>query len=158
MNFSDISNSSQKRYSGELKLVLAGKNVIEIPEDERIIYLGFVNEEEKMTLLRNSVALVMPSKLESLSIVLLEAWSQSVPVLVNEYCKVLAGQCKRSNGGLFYRDALEFSECLSLILKDRELNKILGIQGNRYYRENYCWEVIKTKYNKLLRDFFNSSS
>ncbi|MBU1627886.1 glycosyltransferase family 4 protein [bacterium] len=142
-----------KKHANDLKLLLVGKNVIDIPKDERIVYLGFVDEEEKMTLLSNSVALAMPSKLESLSMVLLEAWSLSIPTLVSEHCKVLAGQCKRSNGGLFYRDTLEFSECLSMLYEDRELNRILGQQGNKYFKENYSWDVIRGKYKKLLEGF-----
>jgi glycosyltransferase involved in cell wall biosynthesis len=143
-----------QKYSSNLKLLLAGKNVIDIPLDENIIHLGFIDDEEKITLLKNALALVMPSKLESLSMVLLEAWSQSIPVLVNEYCKVLHGQCKRSNGGLFYRDVMEFSECLSILNENYELNRILGQQGNRYYIENYSWDVIIGKYKKILYSFF----
>ena len=47
--------------------------------------------------------LVVPSPYESLSIVLLEAWNHGVPALVNARCKVLQGQVRRANGGLYYR-------------------------------------------------------
>ena len=67
-------NYYQKKYPETLKLVLAGKNVIDLPSDEAIQHVGFVSDSEKMILLENAVALVMPSKYESLSMVLLEAW------------------------------------------------------------------------------------
>jgi len=146
-----------RRYPGNLKLILAGKGVIKIPDDERISHLGFINESEKFGLIKNAVALVMPSRYESLSMVLLEAWSQSVPVLVNESCKVLKGQCLRSNGGLYYTGILEFAECLSLLNENRELSRILGRQGNNYYRENYNWVTIKRKYKDLIHAFLESS-
>jgi glycosyltransferase involved in cell wall biosynthesis len=136
-----------------LKLVLAGKNIIEIPKLNELIYLGVISEYDKFELIKNAIALVMPSRLESLSMVLLEAWSCSVPVLVNENCRVLAGQCKRSNGGLFYRDMLEFCECLNFLREDVRCRQILGKQGNRYFLENYTWDKIKEKYHRIIDNF-----
>ena len=46
----------------------------------------------------------MPSFYESLSMVTLEAWALGKPVLANALCDVLKGQCRRSNGGLYYRE------------------------------------------------------
>ena len=46
----------------------------------------------------------MPSYLESLSMVALEAWAMGKPVLANAKCDVLQGQCLRSNAGLFYEN------------------------------------------------------
>ena len=129
--------------------------MIQIPDIEGIEHVGFIKEDEKAALLSHAVALVMPSRFESLSIVVIEAWSHSIPVIVTEYCKVLVGQCKRANGGLFYRDVLEFSEALSLIHEDQETRRILGQQGNRYYKENYDWSVIKNKYNNMIKNFLN---
>ena len=42
----------------------------------------------------------------------LEACALGVPVLANARCKVLMGQCLRSNGGLFYHGYAEFAEAL----------------------------------------------
>ena len=55
----------------------------------------------------------MPSPYESLSVITLEAWKLGVPVLANARCRVLAGQCRRSDGGLFYEGYAEFAEALS---------------------------------------------
>ena len=76
----------------DVDLVLAGKAVMEIPAHPRIRHVGFVSEPEKVALLRASRALVMPSRFESLSIVMLEAWKLGVPVLANARCRVLLGQ------------------------------------------------------------------
>ena len=58
----------------------------------------------------------MPSFYESLSMVTLEAWALGRPVLANARCDVLQGQCRRSNGGLFYATYGEFREALMLLL------------------------------------------
>ena len=59
--------------------------------------------------------LIMPSYLESLSMVALEAWALGKPVLANARCDVLQGQCIRSNGGLYYDELPEFVETLRAI-------------------------------------------
>ena len=51
------------------------------------------------TLLAKARLLVVPSPFESLSMVLLEAWNQGLPALVNGRCRVLKGQVLRADGG-----------------------------------------------------------
>ena len=50
-----------------------GKTVMEIPERDDIISLGFVSEELKYNVMAGADALIMPSEFESLSIVVLES-------------------------------------------------------------------------------------
>ncbi len=113
----------------DVDLVLAGKAVIPVPDHPRIRHLGFVSEEEKVAALRQCRLLVMPSPYESLSIVTLEAWKLGVPVLANARCRVLMGQCLRSNGGLFYHGYAEFAEGLKILLEQPEVGQRLGRAG-----------------------------
>lgn len=132
------------------QLVLIGHAVLPIPEHPRIRYLGTVDEQDKYDALAAAELLVMPSFYESLSMVLLEAWALSKPVLVNGHCEVLEGQVVRSKGGLFYRDGDEFCEALRLLLSDRRLRESCGARGRTYYQNNYRWPVIERKYEGLL--------
>jgi glycosyltransferase involved in cell wall biosynthesis len=100
--------------------------------------------------LRQCVLLVMPSPYESLSVITLEAWKLGVPVLVNARCKVLAGQCLRANGGLFYHGYAEFAEGLRLLLARPELAAALGGQGQSYVEREYSWETVEAKIEDLL--------
>jgi len=134
----------------DVELVLAGKAVIPIPDHARIRHVGFISEEEKLAALRQCRLLVMPSPFESLSLIVLEAWKLGVPVLANARCKVLAGQCLRSNGGLFYHGYAEFAEGLRLLLEQDELARSLGRQGQAYVDREYSWETIDAKLESLL--------
>lgn len=134
----------------ELKLVLLGKPVMKIPEHPDIICLGFVTEQDKYNALKASKILLMPSKYESLSIVLLEAWHCQKPVLVNGECDVLKGQCIRSNAGLWYENYEEFSECLNLLLADQHLRDQLGDKGRKFVDMHYSWDTIEKKYLDLI--------
>jgi glycosyltransferase involved in cell wall biosynthesis len=134
----------------DVDLVLAGKSVVSIPEHPRIRHVGFVTEEEKVAALRQCRLLVMPSPYESLSVITLEAWKTGVPVLANARCKVLVGQCLRSNGGLFYHGYAEFAEGLRLLLGQPGLAEALGRQGREYVDREYSWETIDAKMEALF--------
>ena len=134
----------------EVDLVLAGAPALPIPRHPQIRHVGFISEAEKVAALRQCRLLVMPSPYESLSIVTLEAWKMGVPVLANARCRVLMGQCLRSNGGLFYHGYAEFAEALRLLIDRPEAGEVLGRQGQRYVEEEYSWERVEQKVEDLL--------
>ena len=86
-----------------LKLVLVGKERMEIPRHPAIKSLGFVSEEDKASALRAATALVTPSPYESLSMVTMEAGLCGKPVLVSQDCEVLARYVEESGAGLAYQ-------------------------------------------------------
>jgi glycosyltransferase involved in cell wall biosynthesis len=131
-------------------LVLAGHQVLDIPVHPKIRYVGYVTDEEKSALLRGAAVVIMPSALESLSILVLEAWSVGTPVLVNARCRVLEGQCRRSNGGLYYRDLAEFAAMLRLLTTDASLRHVLGESGRAYVAGEYSWAIAAERTEALL--------
>jgi glycosyltransferase involved in cell wall biosynthesis len=134
----------------DVDLVLAGRSVVPIPDDPHVRHVGFITEEEKVAALGQCALLVAPSPFESLSVITLEAWKLGVPVLANARCKVLMGQCLRSNGGLFYHGYAEFAEGLRLLIEDRALAERLGGQGRSYVEREYSWETIDAKMDDLF--------
>jgi glycosyltransferase involved in cell wall biosynthesis len=138
----------KRRVPGPLRLVLIGRASMPIPADPDIVALGFVSEAEKWSALAACRALVMPSDFESLSIVLLEAWSVRRPVIVNAGNAVLVGQTRRANGGVAYRSALEFGLAAQALAGD--LGDVLGIAGSRFVEERYAWPRIADAYDAVL--------
>jgi len=131
-------------------LVLAGPANMPIPEHPRIKALGYVSDEVRTALLHHAHAIVIPSPYESLSIVLLEAWNHAVPALVNGRCKVLAGQVRRANGGLYYRSAFEFQEALTCLLTKADRRNALGRQGLAYVEREYRWPTVLARVEGVL--------
>jgi len=134
------------------RLALIGTPVLQIPEHPDIVHLGFVSEEEKYQALDACAMLVVPSRYESLCMVVLEAWGRNRPVLVNGHCPVLEGQVRRADGGLSYTTFEEFSHSLNLLLERPDLGQALGRQGNAYYLANYTWERVMGQYADLLAE------
>jgi len=133
-----------------LKLVLMGKPHIDIPDHSDIIPIGFVSEQDKYDALKAATIVVQPSKYESLSIIILEAWLMGTPVLVNGRCEVLKQQCRHSNGGLYYTSHAEFEANLTLLLNSPDLCDKLGQQGYQFTTQQYNWKNIIAKYKPLL--------
>jgi glycosyltransferase involved in cell wall biosynthesis len=139
-----------ERASSDVALVLAGPRVMHLPSYPWLHYLGFVDDRTKYDVFAASVAHVVPSPNESLSIAALEGWLAGRPLLANGRCEVLAGQCRRSNGGLYYTSFEEFREALDLLLTNEELSRRMGDLGRRFTRANYRWESVAQRWLALL--------
>jgi len=140
----------KKRNLGDLKLVLMGKPVMKIPKDPNIVCLGFISEEKKFIVMRDSVALVLASEYESLSIVVLESMALGRPVLVNGKSEVLKGHCIRSNAGLYFTSYFEFEFSLNYLLGHIEEYNIMSENAKKYVTANYRWEDIIQRICELI--------
>lgn len=141
----------ERPEAANLQLILIGNLSMKLPQAKDIRYLGFLGEDEKLAAMAAATAVVVPSRLESLSIVALEAFSVGTPVLVNGGSKVLVDHCRKANAGLFYADYDEFEEVLDLLLKEKALLRGMGRLGQRYIKENFGWEKLLAKYELALR-------
>jgi glycosyltransferase involved in cell wall biosynthesis len=131
-------------------LLLAGPAKLQVPSHPRIRALGYVSDGIRSALLTHARVLIVPSRYESLSIVLLEGWNHQVPALVNAHCRVLAGQVTRANGGLYYRSSAEFAEALTYLLTHERERQSLGRQGLAYVEREYRWPTVLERVERLL--------
>ena len=151
----DFFSQYKATHQTDLTMVLMGKAVMKLPDRPDIRMLGFVSDEDKINGMSASTILLMPSQMESLSIVTLEAWSVGTPVMVNGNCAVLRGHCLRSNGGLYYTCYDEFEACLDMLLENRNLAAALGKNGKQYIQQNYQWDIIDKKLMKIMEVVVN---
>ncbi len=106
------------RRRGTGTLVLAGKVQMDLRKRDDVLVLGRTSDTEKWSALAAADALVLPSHLESLGIVLLEAWQVGTPVLVPAWNAVTAGQVARAKGGLTYGSKDDFPDAFGALLAD----------------------------------------
>ena len=140
---------------GPQHLVVIGRANMNIPQSSNIHHLGFVDEATKWSAIAASQFLIMPSLYESLSMVLLEAWAVSKPVLVNGECEVLVQQCKKSNGGFYYNN-IEDYELHNEALFSEHYSYIMGMNGYNFVKKNYNWNNIEKQYNQLFELLISS--
>ena len=136
-----------------VQLVMAGFANMAIPSQPSIKCLGVVDDAMRETLLSRARLLVVPSPFESLSMVLLEAWNQGLPALVNGRCAVLHGQVVRANGGLSYRYPGEFAASLTYLLTHPDVARRLGRQGLAYIDREYRWPHVM----RTVEDFLTAT-
>lgn len=132
----------KKRNKKALKLVLMGKEVMEIPKMSDIISLGFVEDQDKFDGLAGCRFLVLPSQFESLSMVVLEAMALKKAVLVHANCEVVKEHCIISNGGLYYQNYFEFEGCINYLLGHEAECGLMGENGKKYVDKFYAWDAI----------------
>jgi len=140
----------QRETHGAATLALFGRSTMSFSENAHVRLMGVVPDGEKLAAIARARALIMPSRHESLSMVVLESWMMRRPVLVNGDCEVLRGQVLRANGGLYYRRYEEFAAAMDVLLGQPALADRLGAQGEAYFEANYAWERVMEKYERLL--------
>jgi glycosyltransferase involved in cell wall biosynthesis len=137
--------------SEALPLVLAGPIKMALPSHPGLRALGRVSDEIRDALMTHARALLMPSPFESLSLVVLEAWNRGTPVIVNARCRVLLGQVRRADGGLYYRASDDFTGAVQRLAGDPGLARTLGRQGLAYIDREYRWPLVMSRVEAILR-------
>lgn len=140
----------KQEKNNDVKLVLMGKTVMEIPERDDIISLGFVSEELKYNVMAGADALIMPSEFESLSIVVLESLALGVPVIVNGLCEVLKQHCVISRAGTYYTNYDKFANQLDDMVCDGGLREEMGKLGVQYVDRYYRWDKIIDSFSQMV--------
>jgi glycosyltransferase involved in cell wall biosynthesis len=140
----------KRRHPGPLTLALVGPVAATIEPHPDIVVTGVVSEADKWDLVRDAAVAVSPSALESFSLVVLEAWEKSVPVIVNATCDPTREHCERSGGGLWFGSYREFEGVLERLLADAPLRDRLGRRGRAYVDAYYQWPVLIARYARFL--------
>jgi len=141
----------KERHPGPLALVLVGP--LSDPEPAPhpdIVMTGAVSESDKWDIVRDALVSISPSALESFSLVVLEAWVDSVPVLVNGRCEPTREHCVRSGGGLWFSSFGEFEAVMERLVSDSGLRTILGQRGRHYVERRYAWPSLISRYATFL--------
>jgi glycosyltransferase involved in cell wall biosynthesis len=143
----------------EVELVLAGARVPmtdeverlldQLPEDhkQRIRSLDDVSEEEKHELLVSSSCLVLPSPIESLAIVLLEAWAHATPVVALDL-PALRTILEPGRDGLLVQPGQpqELAQALLTLLDDPSRAAVMGTMGRQKVARRFTWDRVAGAY------------
>lgn len=134
-----------------VQLVLVGQSVMAVPQHPRIVQTGFVSGAERDALVAGAAALVLASRYESLSMVVLEALLLHTPVIVNGACEVLADHIRLSAAGVAY----DGRRGLAAAMRDMAhlpsaQRQALGARGAAYVLEHYTWARVMAEYHRAI--------
>lgn len=142
----------KKHPNTRLQLVLSGPGIHSYNgRVDGVADLGLVSEGEKNALLKHCLALFQPSRNESFSRVIMEAWLFGKPVGVNKECPATGIAVKRSGGGWNAGNTSEWENLFSKI-DGLDPNTIAekGSRGRLFATENADWESVINRYENVL--------
>ena len=140
----------KERHPGPLALALVGPVSVDLPPHPDIVVTGAVAEADKWDILRDALVAISPSALESFSLVVIEAWVEKLPVLVNGSCGPTREHCERSGGGLWFTSYPEFEATLDRLVSDASLRAVLGSRGRAFVDRHFRWPVLVDRYDEFL--------
>ena len=136
---------------GDLRLVVAGDGPRRPPDHPAFDFRGSISEEEKRRLNASALALCQPSGNESFSLVIMESWLASRPVLVWSNCAVTSGHVERSKGGLWFASYGEFKEAVDWLKHNPSAAGQMGRNGREYVEQNYGWDRVFLRFSDTLK-------
>jgi glycosyltransferase involved in cell wall biosynthesis len=141
------------RHGIDMDLVTCGAGDINPPEAiaSRIVDLGSVSDAERDNAMAAAVAYVQPSKMESFSLTIMEAWLAGTPVLAVEGSEVVGWHCRRSGGGEIFSDAASLAAHLHRLVNEPEVRARMAELGRTYVLDNYVWPVVLDRMESDLR-------
>ncbi|NAZ35070.1 MAG: glycosyltransferase [Pyrobaculum sp.] len=111
--------------------------------DDKVHFLGFVDEETKIGAIDAATAVVIPSisnYVEVYPMAITEAWARGKPVIATKVGGIPYRVKHMGNGVLVPpRDPKALAEAIMLLANDKELAKKLGAEGRR---DVHTWEEI----------------
>jgi len=115
---------------------------------DRTHFAGFVDQETKSAFLSGCEFLVIPSRQEAMSIVVLEAAMASKPVLLTDQCGI--NEVEEQGGGFVVPATVEgLRNGLLKMYACRGFFVEMGAELNVFAEKNYAWEVITKKFTDL---------
>jgi len=145
------------KEGGNIRLTILGAGPFRPLEQPFFENMGFVSEKEKMETFASALALCQPSLNESFSITIMESWLAGRPVLVHGDCAVTRGHVRRSQGGLWFQTYEEFVQVVEWLRDYPLLASRMGQNGRQYVRDNYTWEVVIKRFERMVQQWGNEN-
>ena len=115
---------------------------------ERIHFIGFISGSEKDNLYKNADLLVIPSRSEAMSLVVLEAGLHGLESIFTDQCG-LNELSHRNLGKCVKVDSNEISNSIINHIKSKKTVKNLELID--YVSNNFNWDKISNKYIKVFK-------
>jgi len=163
----DAAKIIQKTYP-ECVFILAGKGpylsdykalVRQAGLENHMLFIGYVNEREKATLLRRCDMLIVPSSYEPFGIVAIEGMAAGKPVIASR-TGGLSSIINDGETGLVFDpgDVSGLSENISTLMEDPTLCAKLGEKALNEVKQKYNWEDVRDQTEAVYETTVTTSS
>ena len=141
-----IAGNDEEHFKPKLEVLAAKAGV-----SERIAFVGPVYGEDKVTLLRQALLLVVPSYSENFGNVVIEAMAAGCPVVVTP--EVGAADIVRESaaGAVLAGEPAILGAGIRDLICDSRILKSMGEKGREFVRHRYSWETISLQMEDVYR-------
>jgi glycosyltransferase involved in cell wall biosynthesis len=137
-----------RRQAPAARLVITGSAASVLQDG--VVVTGQLDEQSWRDALAAATVVVVPSTMESLSLLALEAWAAGKPCIVNAESAVLTGQARRSGGALTYKGISGLVTSALTLLGDGAHAARLGAAGRSYVVQRYSWDMVVEQLQSLI--------
>ena len=160
INIPDVQKKKQVVYVGRDSYE-KGIDILQGVEDKidaDVVYCTDLDWKDAMLKLKESSVIVIPSRVESLPQVIIEAFYLRVPVVVTDVGGVSEIVCNEKNGLLIHpEDPKALIDSVNRVLHDKKLACLLTDNGYQYVMNNLTWDVMLPRYVKFYEDLLTES-
>ena len=139
----------------KLSLVTMGVGDVRPPPEiaDRVLDVGFLPDQDRDDAFAAACAYLQPSRYESFSRTVMEAWLAGTMVVANGQSAVVRWHCERSDAGLVYDDDLELEQCLAFIADQPEEAARLASKGRHYVVDHYSWPGVLDRIEATIEEW-----
>lgn len=141
---------SYAQTAEDAALVLMGVKMMKLPDEPYMRLAGVLPERERMIAYEAADVTIAPASDDLLAQPLLESLAVGTPVLASAANAAAVEHCRRANGGLYYANRDEFGEAMRMVMTNSRLRQALGENGRRYVQQNYRWDSVLGRFDRLV--------
>ena len=156
-----------KKQEKEIKLIIVGGGpqqnkiqdmIINMNLENNVIIKGYVSSEEKIKLISESNAMLFPSTCEGFGLVILEAFSQSKPVLVSDI-RTMSDIIQTNKTGLIIdpHDESKWADAIIHLIKNPNISDEMGKAGYNELKIKYSQKLFYERLMKMYNDVLSKS-
>ena len=156
--YQTIIEASRKsnREGNKFNLVMIGRDEDKIRVSASdVIYLGEQPREVVLGALKECAGLITMSESESFGIVILEAWMQKKPVIINKRCQAFAELVQNNINGLLATEQ-DLREKMEYILENKTHAIQMALNGYKKVTTDYTWGSIALKFQDIFENLIKS--
>ena len=135
---------------GDTTLVLMGVKMMKVPDEPYLRQAGMLPDRERMVAYEAAEVTIAPGSDDPLALSVLESFAVGTPVLASARNEGAVEHCRRSGGGLYYRNRDEFVDALRMLMTRSKLREQIGESGRQYVRQYFRWDAVLGRFERLV--------
>jgi len=132
-----IAGSGEREYEAQVHDLVLAHGL-----QEKVIFTGFVQGQDKTDLLRDADVFVLPSYDENFGLAVIEAMAVGVPVVISNNVGIHHAVTEYGAGVVTACESGEITHALNNLLKHDSLRRTMGQNGMKLVKEKFAWEKV----------------